>query len=283
MNTKIFILLSIFILFINAMPIKDEANCFLCKIIVTNAEKTMTSGNDVENYLNNKACDSPLLGHMKKECKSMINNHGSALVSFITAKETPSVACEQLRLCNIKPQVLKPLLKLNAVKPSQQAFKGALECTICTTVINLAESILGSNASETAIENFLNNTVCGILPGSLKEDCDALIVAYLPALVSYIQQGESGSVACTQLGLCTSTVPLMKLNAVKPSQQAFKGALECTICTTVINLAESILGSNASESAIENFLNNTVCGILPGSLKEDCDALIVAYLPALVS
>jgi saposin len=181
------------------------------------------------------------------------------------------------------------LIPVEPVQPQPIKAASSIECTICTLVINLAESALGSNASETAIEDFLDNTVCAILPFGLGQDCDSFVTQYLPALVQFIQLGESGAIACAQIGVCsnTSVTPLLQLRPVQPVQpqpvqSQAGGALECLICTTVINLAESILGSNASESAIEDFLDNTVCGLLPNTLGQDCDLLVATYLPALV-
>jgi len=259
-------------------------DCLLCKIIITSAEAHLSPDlGEVEHFL--AMCDLPLMANHKARCESFINNNYAALVSYINQKETPTFACEKLSACSSNN--VRPLLKLNPVQPAEeQPVKGALECTICTTIINLAESILGSNASETAIENFLEHTVCGILPGSLKQDCDALVQAYLPALVQYIQEGEDGQVACTQLGLCNSTTvrPLLKLNPVQPAEeQQVRDALECTACTIIVTLAETFLGSNASESTIENFMENTVCSLVPSTYQTICDTIVQTYTPQLIT
>jgi len=234
---------------------------------------------------------------LAQDCDALITAYLPALVQYIQAGENGTVACGQIGLCNntaVKPilklsEPIKPAFKLSAPQPKAKA-KG-IECTICSLLINLAESILGSNASESAIENFLENDACGILPKSLAQDCDALVTAYLPALVQYIQTGENGTVACTQMGLCngTSVRPILKLS--EPIKPAFKlsapqpkerSSIECAACTALVTISELILGTNASETAIENFLDNTACSYLPKTLQTVCDSIVTAYLPALV-
>ena len=309
MTKTILYLFALLLVFAIAKPTKGDLDCFgkiqyflifpfnniffllVCKSIISDAEKYISSNSsetDVENFLDHTACAILIISDLKRDCENLVQEYYPAFVSYIISRETPTVACEQLQVCPTNSTQAKqspPLLKLNAVKPTSQKVKGALECTLCTTIVNLAESILGSNASETTIENFLEHTICGILPSTLAQDCDSLVEAYLPALVQYIQQGESGSVACAQLGLCnsTSTAPLLKLNIVKPNTQKVKNSLECAACEVIVQLAETFLGSNASESSIENFLENTVCGLVPSSYTSVCDTLVKQYTPSLVT
>jgi len=272
-------------------PVKENSaiECTICTLVVNLAESALganASEAAIEDFLDNTVCSILPFG-LSKDCDSFVSAYLPALIQFIQLGENGTVACTQIGVCSSTT----PLMNFQPVKiqnVAQPKAAGQIECLICSTVVNLAESVLGANATETAIIDFLDNVVCGLLPNTLGQDCDLLVQTYLPALVQFIQIGENGTVACTQIGLCNSSsvTPVMKLTPLKPAVQVAepkaKGVIECTVCTLLVSLAESVLGSNSTEQQIEDFLDNSACSILPSTFATICQAIVTQYTPALV-
>jgi len=273
-------------------PPKGEIDCLLCTTIIQFAESELNSSStqtDVENFLENVVC-SFFPSSYQFYCETFIYLNYPSLLQYILTQETPAVACIRMGACTNSTSTT-PVKEIEVPKPvAQQPQKEGegFGCTICTLLVNLGESYLAENSTENEVENFLENTACTLLPTILSYECDAIVVSYLPALVQSILSKNNGTVECTRIGLCAGSVakPLMKLRPVKPvvqvSEPKAKESIDCTICILVINLTESYVGSNATQSAIEQFLDNTVCSLLPSLLSYACDYYVQSNIQQLV-
>jgi len=199
-----------------------------------------------------------------------------------------SVVCEDIGLC--PKQKMMPLVKLVApIAPAvmsepflelEQPGKphdDSIGCTICTLIVGFAEDKLESNATVDKILEFLNTTVCSLSPGSLKDDCQALVDEYGPRIAEKIEKGYPASVVCQDIGLC----PKSRKPATSAVAQPAPLGIGCTICSLIIGYAEDKLDSNATVSEVEKFLNSSVCKFLPSFLRPECDSLVDEYAPVI--
>jgi len=140
------------------------------------------------------------------QCIQAISDNGPAIIQDILNEEPPTVVCTQLGLCTSKvaeerPVDLKYLRQLRFSKTQKPAAKADPNCAICTFVVGEVEDYIASNATETEIEQALNNA-CALL-GSFQAQCEQL-VQDLPAYIAQLEKAEDPTTICTQVGLCGS-------------------------------------------------------------------------------
>lgn len=83
--------------------------------------------------------------------------------------------------------------------------------------------------------------------------CDAIVEAGLPTVVSWINTYENSTVVCNQLRVCSAAVVA----------EAPKLGDDCSACQTLIGTIEHWLANNATENWIENELMKVVCVAVP--------------------
>ena len=235
------------------------------------AERNKTE-QELENFLLNDICT--LTGAYKAICQSLVENNLQEIIQYVFQKESPQVVCEQLHACTNSTQT--------------RLGDNNLDCQTCQLLVDLSDSILGPDASSQAIKNFLDNIACGILPTTYRTPCKTIESTYFNQLSSAIQKGENGSYACSQFQFCQQNNK-MKQKILAPKQKSFLPASqhpllkkiksqlkdsseECTICITIINLVEYVLGSNKTQSDVEKFLDG-IC-IVFGKDRDLCESVV---------
>jgi saposin len=123
-------------------------------------------------------------------------------------------------------------------------------------VAKYAEDYIQSNATESQILAGVEK-ICAVLPGDLSAQCKSLIDQYLPSIITIILNGETPEKVCQIFGLC----PTLRLQD------------NCSTCTLIATLAESLLKSNQTQAQIAAALDQ-ICNILPSSIAGECKALI---------
>ncbi len=283
-----------------ASKAQNGIGCTVCTLIIGYVEDKIGSNStlaEIEHFLNTTACGL-LPSFLKPECQTLVDEYAPQIAQKISQGYPAAVVCKDIGVCSsmvAKPVALLPLTKLvkpmiKLVKPIAQmelltapllklvpivaAPKSdqGIVCTICSLIVGFAEDRLETNATLAEIETFLNTTVCGLLPGFLKPECQTLINEYAPQIAQKIFQGYPASVVCKDIGLCTSA----KQAIVAAKTQ---NGIVCTICTLIVGYTEDRLGSNSSIAEIEHFLNTTVCGFLPSFLRPECQSLVDEYAP----
>jgi len=140
------------------------------------------------------------------QCTQAIADNGPQIIQDILNAESPQVICTQLGLCSsrVNPAALQYVrehrARLLAHKKVNVKAKGP-DCSICVFVVGQVEDMIASNATETQIEDALNQA-CALL-GSFQAQCQAL-VAQLPAYIAQLEKAEDPTTICTQVGLCTA-------------------------------------------------------------------------------
>jgi len=189
------VLFALFFLFavISSTVTAQVVSCTTCKFVITWVENEIenpTSEAEIEKLLD-EAC--AILGNSSygQECVALVNSYTPSLISYIIAKETPSVACGEMALCN----------STMVAVPKVPEVGGDLECDACQLIVQWVENEVNNENQdiETAFDD-----VCDAL-GPIASICTDIVNTYEPELIKWIEADETPTVACTQIGLCGSS------------------------------------------------------------------------------
>ena len=124
------------------------------------------------------------------ECTLIVNSYLPQIVAWIATNEPPATACAQLGLCSSKPVAVKREVEQTP-------------CTVCSLVVQVAETYLANNSTQTQIEAKLD-ALCGDLPSPYNGECVLIVNAYLPQIITWLENNEPPATLCAQLSLCSS-------------------------------------------------------------------------------
>jgi len=171
------------------------------------------------------------------------------------------------------------------------AASKAQNCASCELVIGMIETWVEANATESQILQYLE-TVCTLFP-QYQATCDQIASQSLSEIIGYLQDDETPSQVCTQLGMCTSEArsffialqDVHKLkNLPKPIKSSFKNDkqdVECGSCENVISVIEEWLDQSNNQQEVISAIE-VVCTYMPG-WDTTCDAIISAGVPTVVT
>jgi saposin len=238
-----------------AKPQEKIDSCAICQFVVGYIEGELGNNRTEENIIQTveKVCTF-VPSILQAECNALIATYGPQLIQSLINDEPPEVMCAQIGLCTSET-VVDPQLDT---------------CSLCEFVVGYVESELDANATEAQIEAVLDS-VCSLVPSTLRPECTAFINTYFDQLVQLLINEESPEIACAQLKLCTSV-------AVTPAKLTGE---ECVICEYVLSTADQYLTGNETEQQLILFVEN-ICYILPSTIRGECDALISTYAPEIV-
>jgi len=154
-------------------------------------------------------------------------------------------------------------------------------CGLCETVVTLIETWVENNATEQQIEQYLNS-VCALFP-QYSAVCDQIVDQGLAQVIHWLQNNESPTQVCTQLGMCPGKViqpkfhskfmiPQTKVNKIKHG--------ECDACEEVISTIENWLANTEEEQEVIQAIE-VVCTYMP-DWTSTCDAIIAAGVPQVI-
>jgi len=170
----------------------------------------------------------------------------------------------------------------------------AQECATCELVVQFIEQWVESNATDAEILQYLD-TICSLFPG-YQSTCDSIAEQGLAQIIAWINQNETPTQICTQLGQCTSskTSTANKFNVPSLTRlQKFMTGLpkitkpvapqgvECGGCEEVITVIEQWLENTDDQSTVITAIE-VVCTYMPG-WETTCDAMVAAGVPAVVN
>jgi len=180
--------------FISAEEVKvSDTSCVLCEFIIKTLEDIISDNATQQQIIStiSRVCDI-LPRAIRTQCKTFVQENGAALIQIIVDRESPHSACQQLGLCSDRIE-----------KFANQFEKvGDNMCPMCQLFVNLVENYLADNNTIAFIEWQLHNFPCALLPGNLETQCDNFVDQYVPQIIQWIQQNESPTVFCKQVGLC---------------------------------------------------------------------------------
>ena len=184
-----------------------------------------------------KVC-SFLPSALSAECDVIVESYGPVIIDYIINKEDPETLCTQLDLC-----------KRSSEEKQQPGPLKGLECAACEYLMSLVESVLGNNATEQEIVQFVDK-VCTLFPSALRAPCEAIIETYGPQLIDFLLAREDPATFCGQVGLCKSS-----------SSEKVGSSFLCPVCTVAISYLENYITANSTEAEI------TCLSLLPPSLS----------------
>jgi len=263
------VVLLVVVFFASLVVAKPEADCDICQTLVQAIEGWMEQ-NQTETQI--EADLDTVCKYMTiwdSVCETMVNTGVPQIVQWIETNEDPNVVCSQIGICAAK-KLNRPVFNMPKVHKPQD-----VNCDMCTYAVGAVEDWLESNATEQEIEQNLEQ-FCALFPD--QQDCDNVVVAEVPQIVKWLDQNETPTQVCDQLGLCNSTrvvKPKAKPQTVKPKPQD----VNCDMCTYAVGAVEDWLENNATEQEIEQNLEQ-FCALFPD--EQDCDNVIVAEVPQIV-
>ena len=150
-------------------------------------------------------------------------------------------------------------------------------CTVCEAIVGFVESYLEQNATVAQIEARLE-AACA-LTGPFATECKALVDAYLPQIIAWVEKNETPADICTKLGVCNDDKKAVARVAVEHVAGPQDGM--CTVCQAIVGFVESYLEQNSTEAQIQARLD-AACA-LTGPFATECKALVDQYLPQIIS
>ncbi|CAH1795465.1 unnamed protein product, partial [Owenia fusiformis] len=96
----------------------------------------------------------------------------------------------------------------------------SVECVLCEFVLKEVDSLLKGNRTEDEIIQAVE-TVCDILPSSIRDQCKSFIIQYGPQIVQDLAQGLDPAIICTTIRLCSGQSKL---------QVRVSASIECVLC-----------------------------------------------------
>jgi saposin len=242
--------------------------CTMCTGVVLYAENYLQE-NQTEKFL--FSVIQPMCNYLPSpynaECVHEIDTEGPAIIADIIAKEPPKTVCTQVGLCTAA-KTAKLVKVAEKPKPTKTvAAKAPLDnCATCQTVISFLEAFISDNTTEAEVAKFLTQDLCPSL--HISSSVCAQIANEIPAIVQALDNDLPPKQICILIKLCTSFFFRANLD------------VNCEICEFAVGQIESYIATNATETQIENALNQA-CALL-GSYAATCRQ-VVADVPQYIA
>ncbi|KAG7476289.1 hypothetical protein MATL_G00081450 [Megalops atlanticus] len=202
-------------------------------------------------------------------CQDQVAKYLPMAIKFLTGFIKPSQICTMLGLCHSQSQGKELELLTNYIAEARilpgagtmTEVQSSVQCTLCHYLVKSLESLMPS--TEEAIIQFLSKG-CILLPGKMKDDCQALVDKYVRQVMAFLLSWATPETVCSLLRICTT--------------QENPGT-DCDACQTLEVLARFHLGSNATEHQASSFLES-VCDLHPTAIPE-CDTFTQRHGPTL--
>eukprot|EP00112_Aurelia_sp_Birch-Aquarium-sp1_P011181 Seg2355.4 transcript_id=Seg2355.4/GoldUCD/mRNA.D3Y31 product=Prosaposin protein_id=Seg2355.4/GoldUCD/D3Y31 len=247
---------------------EGSALCIVCEFAMTEIDQLIGKKATEQEIINavEKVC-SYLPSTIKTECDALISEYGPQIIKLLIGQLKPKTICTELHLCSasLKKVVAMPKPKANGI-----------ECEACQLVVSYVESLMKNKKTEAEIKAAMEK-MCSYL-GSYKTECDSIVATYLDLIIKYLSQMPSDQV-CKEIGLCTAK-SMMNSSKGKLSMGHVASSTECSLCTFAVQYVDSYLKNKKTQAEITTEMKK-VCSFL-GTYKDECNALISAYLPLMI-
>lgn len=245
-------------------PLKD-VECQVCEVLVSEARQMLRENRtqqEIIEFVKSRVCT--LVPAEKDKCIRAVDEYASVIFQLLASELDPTTVCQALGACG------------KSASASRNArIRIGPQCVLCEYIIRELVTMLGDNRTEASIEYALES-VCSIMPQTLRTDCDAWVKQYTPIVLQLLSQDLNPALVCTIMGLCTGDSQLSaRVSATRTS------ATGCDICQTVIMYVKSLLKENATEQEVMNVLEK-VCNFVPTAEQPACRAFIEQYTPYII-
>jgi len=257
-----------FIAKLNANP----TTCFLCKNVV----------GYVELFLQNNATEAQIaakisklcavVGPLQMVCNDLVSMELPQIINYLEMNETPGKVCDQINLCDNSTQ----LAVAPAVAKPEDGF-----CSICTAIVGFVEAYIEQNATIAQIEARLD-AACA-LTGPYASQCQALVNAYLPQIVAWIEKNETPQDICTKIGVCNDELSAgawaafaRALNLSSRKAKTLTSAELCGACEAIIAIGDHYLTQNITIAEAQAELDH-LCRFVGPQYTSLCESIFDNY------
>jgi len=248
--------------------------CSICKAIMKDLQdldRNIAVQTEIKNFLKKEVCDR--LGNYKIACEGLVDVYGEALFELLANELDPESRCRSIGFCAADNVIRDPAREATPsrepVSTPVKHLDASPQCILCEFIMKELDDLIGQNATEEQIIAALEK-VCSFLPSSIRASCDDFVKTYGKAIIEMLVQELDPSVICTTLGLCSGEKRVVLTNV--------EGAVECTVCETVVQYLEALVEENATITVIEHALEK-VCNFLPAKFSQECDYVVETYGP----
>ncbi|PAA73160.1 hypothetical protein BOX15_Mlig011638g1 [Macrostomum lignano] len=245
-------------------PLKD-VECQVCEMLVSEARQMIRDNRTQEEiieFVKNRVCN--LVPAEKDKCIRAVTEYGPIIFQLLASELDPNTVCQALGACG----------KTDSTAAPRRARIGP-QCVLCEYIIRELDQMLGSNRTEEAIQSALES-VCSIMPQTLRTDCDAWVRQYTPIVLQLLSQDLNPAMVCSVMGLCAGDS-----ERLLSSSTVLASTTGCDICQTVILYVKSLLKENATEKEVMDVLEK-VCNFMPTQEQSACRSFIEQYTPYII-
>jgi len=175
----------------------QDSECSDCEYIIGVVEQWMDNTNNQQEIITAVEIVCTYMPDWESTCDAIIAAGVPQVIQWIETYENNTVVCIQLGMCSGEDVQV-----YSAPQPED-------DCSDCTQLVQWIESWVAQNSTETEITLYLE-TVCTLIPGYTTL-CDQIIENELPVIIQYLENNESPSTVCGQIGVCSSFIAGNKL------------------------------------------------------------------------
>jgi len=252
---------------------KNPLACATCQMVVQFVEQRITNNETVAKLqaLVVRVCTS--LRIIDWCNKHLIPNIPDLLTNF-TTKENPEVLCRQLRICT------NPVQRMPAEALQQRPGANPLSCSLCQTVIGLAESAVQPGWTAKELKDAISR---GCRRINLESWCQTNIIDKMPDVVQMILEKKTPSLVCETLTLCQKPPQNERraLELLAAELEAESMDLKCSLCHTILDETRKVAGSDKTQEGVKKALDGA-CNKIPFA-KDLCHDVLTPFVQKIVS
>lgn len=139
------------------------------------------------------------------------------------------------------------------------------KCVMCEFVMQFLRNMLEQKDTREDIENAVES-VCGLMPHHLSEECDDYVEAYGDQVIELLAQEIDPAKVCQMIHLCPA----------QPESMPRKDDVSCVMCEYAITQLDKMLGDHKTEEEIRQALDQ-LCSVLPKTVRAECQLFVDTY------
>jgi len=259
-----------------SQQVTDDLECEFCSKVVKHWVDKYASDASLAEFKSilDGICDK-LDSKNSAHCKNIVDNYYMPVFEYIRHVD-PHLVCSFIGLCGNKgffqvdesipintlltPAQTVPMVPLtNALQTVTSNEKPT--CVVCEYIMNKLQSFMKDTKNEDEIKEYLDS-VCEVMPSSLRKKCDDLVDAYEPLIVQLLVDELSPTEVCQEIKLCD-----------KPQVEQKSS---CATCQFVADELFAILSNKEDENMVRNVLDS-ICYRLPSVIDQPCENFVDKY------
>jgi len=167
--------------------IQQTEECSDCESVIGHIENWMNATSNQGEIITTVEIVCTFMPEWESVCDNIIDAGVPDVIQWIEEEENSTVVCGQLGMCGTQQP--------KKIKQS--------DCGGCETIIGFIENWALNNATAQEIETYVD-AICPFIP-DYSQQCTEVIAQEIPVILQYIEQDESPSVICAEIGLCSSS------------------------------------------------------------------------------